>query len=163
VWTATYTITSGAIDIATAHVDVTATDHAGNATTTSGGAVTVDDIAPVVTTPNISLSGGTGTGGAFKIGDTVTATWNDSGTGDNNTDTINAGGVTMNFSQLGGGSAVVATDSGGVWTATYTITSGAIDTATAHAAVTVTDHAGNATTTSGGAVTVDDIAPVVTT
>ena len=162
IWTATYTITSGAIDMATAHVAVTATDHVGNATTTSGAAVTVDDIAPIVTSPNISLSGGTGIGGAFKIGDTVTATWNDSGTGDNNTDTINAGGVTINFSQFGGGSAVTATNSGGVWTATYTITSGAIDTATAHVAVTATDSVGNATTTSSGAVTVDDIQPVVT-
>ena len=162
VWTATYTITAGAIDTATAHVAVTATDHVGNATTASGSAVAVDDIAPTVTAPNISLSGGTGTGGAFKIGDTVTATWNDSGTGDNNTDTINAGGVTMNFSQFGGGEAVVATDVGNVWTATYTITSGAIDTATAHVAVTATDQVGNATTTSSGAVTVDDIQPIVT-
>ena len=107
---------------------VTATDHVGNATTTSGAAAKVDDMQPIVTAGHISLCGGSGTGGAFKIGDTVTATWNDSGTGDNNTDTINAGGVTMNFSQFGGGT-VTATDSSGVWTATYTITAGAIDTA----------------------------------
>jgi hypothetical protein len=116
-----------------------------------------------VTAGNISLSGGTGTGGAFKIGDTVTATWNDSGTGDNNTDPINSGGVTMNFSQFGGGSTVVATNSAGVWTASYTITSGSINISNAHVAVTATDHAGNATTTSGAAATVDDIAPAVST
>ncbi|HEY1941250.1 MAG TPA: VWD domain-containing protein [Roseiarcus sp.] len=162
VWTATYTIAAGAIDTSAAHVAVTATDHAGNATTTSGGAVTVDDKQPVVTTAHISVTGGSGAGGAFKIGDTVTASWNDSGTGDNNTDAINAGGVTFNFSQFGGGAAVVASNSGGVWTATYTIATGGVDTSAAHVAVTATDHVGNATTTSGGAVTVDDKQPVVT-
>jgi hypothetical protein len=162
IWTATYTITAGGVDTASAHVGVTATDHVGNSTTTSGGAVTIDDIAPVVTTPNIALSGGTGAGGAFKIGDTVTATWDDSAAGDDNVDTINAGGVKIDFSQFGGGSAVVATDSGGVWTASYTIRSGAIDTASAHVAVTATDHVGNASTTSSGMVTADNERPVVT-
>ncbi len=161
IWTATDAIMAGGIDTSNAHVAVTATDHAGNATTAAGSAVAVDDIAPSVTAPNIIVSGATGTNGAFKIGDTVTASWNDTVSGDNNTDTINAGGVTVNFSQFGGGSAVVATDSGGVWTATYTIATGSIDTGNAHAAVAVTDHVGNTATTSGGAVTVDDITPTV--
>ncbi len=160
VWTATYTIAAGSIDTAAAQVAVTATDHVGNATTTTSGAVTVDDEQPVVTAGNIGLSGGSGVGGAFKIGDTVTATWNDSATGDNNTDAI--AGVTANFSQFGGGAAVVASESGGVWTATYTIAVGNIDTASAQVAMTVTDTAGNATTTAGAAVTVDDEQPAVT-
>ncbi|MDR3479513.1 MAG: DUF4347 domain-containing protein, partial [Burkholderiaceae bacterium] len=161
VWTATYVVTAGAIDTSTAQVAVTVTDHAGNATTTSSSVASVDDIAPIVTSANISLSGGSGTSGAYKIGDIVTATWNDGVSGDNNTETINAGGVTMNFSQFGGGS-VTATDSSGVWTATYTITAGAIDTNAAHVVVTATDAVGNATTTSSTAVTADNEQPVVT-
>ncbi|MFZ3354817.1 MAG: hypothetical protein WA268_28655, partial [Xanthobacteraceae bacterium] len=161
-WTASYTITSGSIDTAAAHAVVTVTDHAGNTTTTASGAHAADNEQPVVTAPNISVSGGTGTGGAFRIGDTVTAVWNDSGTGDDNTDTINAGGVTFNFVQFGGGTTVVAADVSNVWTATYTVTAGSIDTTTAHVAVTATDHAGNATTTSGSAFSVDNEQPVVT-
>ena len=161
-WTASYTITSGSIDTTTAHAVVTVTDHAGNTTTTASGAHAADNEQPVVTAPNISVSGGTGAGGAFRIGDTVTAIWNDSGTGDDNTDTINAGGVTFNFGQFGGGTAFVATDVSNIWTATYTVTAGNIDTTTAHVAVTATDHAGNATTTSGGAVSVDNEQPIVT-
>lgn len=157
VWTATYTITAGSIDATGRNVAVTATNATGGTTTSGTNNVTVDDIHPVVTTGNIILSGGTGTGGAFKIGDTVTAQWDNSGTGDNNIDTINAGGVTMNFSQFGGGSTVPATNAGGIWTATYTITAGSINTSSAHVVVTVTDHAGNATITSSSTVTVDNI------
>jgi hypothetical protein len=141
------------------------TDASGDAVTAgkTGQTYTIQLTAPVVTTSHISVSGGTGTGGAFKIGDTVTAMWDDSASGDDNSDTINAGGVTMNFSAFGGSSAVTATNSGGVWTGTYVITAGNIDTTAAHVAVTATDFVGNATTTSSAAVTVDDEQPVVTT
>ena len=76
---------------------------------------------PVVTDARLSISGATGTGGAFKVGDTVTATWNNTAGGDNNADIT---GVTVNFSQFGGGTAVAATNSSGTWTATYTIVAG---------------------------------------
>ncbi|QPF85409.1 hypothetical protein IC762_03495 [Bradyrhizobium genosp. L] len=162
-WIAGYTIAIGSIDTANAHVVVTVTDHVGNATTASGSAVTVDDMIPQVHAANIHASGGTGTGGAFKIGDTVTVSWDNSASGDHNTDTINAGGVTFDLSQFGGGTAVVATNNGGIWTASYTITAGNIDIAPAHVGVTVTDHVGNATTTSAVTVDVDNEQPVVTT
>ena len=87
-------------------------------------------VAPVpnVTDGRISISGATGTGGAYKIGDTVTATWNNTAGGDNNSGIT---GVTVDFSQFGGGAAVAASNSSNTWTATYTITSGAIDTTNA--------------------------------
>lgn len=79
---------------------------------------------PTVTDGNISISGATGTGDAYKIGDTVTATWNNTVGGDNNG---NITSVTLDFSQFGGGGAMAAINSGGTWTATYTIVPGAID------------------------------------
>ena len=162
-WTATYVIASGSIDTTNRNVSVTATDNAGNATTTAGtNNKTVDNQPPTVTAAKIAVSGASGTGGAFKIGDTVTATWNNSGSGDNNTDTIS--GVTMDFSQFGGGNAVTATNSGGTWTATYTIVAGSINgTTNRNISVTATDNAGNTTTTTGtGNKTVDNVLPVIT-
>src|SRR5690606_6734049 len=85
-WTATYTITSGTIDTTNRNVSVSATNPSGTTTTADTGNATVDNVAPTVTDANISISGATGTGGAYKIGDTVTVTWNNTGGGDNNND-----------------------------------------------------------------------------
>ena len=160
-WTATYAIVSGAIDGTNKNVSVTATDNAGNTRTTADTTnAIVDNIAPTVTDAKISISGATGTGGAYKIGDTVTATWNNTAGGDNNSDTISS--VTVDFSQFGGGSAVAATNSGGTWTATHTITAGAIDGTNRNISVTATDNAGNTTSTADTTnATVDNIAPTV--
>jgi uncharacterized repeat protein (TIGR02059 family) len=145
-WTATYTIVPGAIDATNRNVSVTATNAGGPKTTTDSTNATVDNIAPTVTDAGIAISGATGFGGAYKIGDTVTATWNNTAGGDNNSDTI--AGVAVNFTQFGGGSAVAATNSGGTWSATYTIVAGALDGIdNRNVAVTVTDNAGNARTT----------------
>jgi hypothetical protein len=57
---------------------------------------------PTVSDAQIGIAGATGTGGAYKIGDTVTATWNNTAGGDNNAGVT---GVTMDFSQFGGGAA----------------------------------------------------------
>ncbi|HTB80040.1 MAG TPA: Ig-like domain-containing protein [Opitutaceae bacterium] len=160
-WTASYIIVSGAIDTTNRNVSVTATISTGSTTTADTTNLSVDDQPPIVTDAKISISGASGTGGAFKIGDTVTATWNNTAGGDNNADTISS--VTVNFSQFGGGSAVSATNSSGTWTATYTIVSGAIDTTSRNVAVTATDNAGNTTTTADTTnATVDNIAPTVT-
>jgi Ca2+-binding RTX toxin-like protein len=157
VWTASYTIVSGAIDGAGRNVSVTA-DGVTRADTSN---LVVDNVAPTVTDGRISISGGSGAGGAYKIGDTVTATWNNTAGGDNNSDTISS--VTVDFSAFGGGSAVAASNSGGTWTATYTITSGAIDATNRNVAVTVTDNAGNVTTSADTSnATVDNVAPSVT-
>ncbi|WP_312564424.1 DUF4347 domain-containing protein [Diaphorobacter sp.] len=159
-WTATYTITSGSIDATGRNVSVTATNAGGTTTTADTTNATVDNIAPTVTDARISISGATGVGGAFKIGDTVTTTWNNTAGGDNNSDTIS--GVTVDFSQFGGGAAVAATNSAGTWTATHTIGAGAIAATNLNVAVTATDNAGNATTTTDTTnATVDNIAPSV--
>jgi hypothetical protein len=160
-WTATYTIAAGAIDGTNKNVSVTATDNAGNTTTTADTTnATLDNQAPTVSDARIAISGATGSGGAYKIGDTITATWNNTGAGDNNADTIS--GVTVDFSQFGGGAAVAATNSGGTWTATYTIAAGAIDGTNKNVSVTATDNAGNTTTTADTTnATLDNQAPTV--
>ncbi len=159
-WTATYMITSGAIDTTNRNVSVTATSAGGSTTTADTTNATVDNIAPTVTDGRISISGATGTSGTFKIGDTVHASWNNTTGGDNNSDTIS--NVTVNFTQFGGGAAVSATNSGGTWTATYTIVAGSIDLTNRNVTVTATDNAGNATVTSDTTnAAVDNIAPTV--
>lgn len=159
-WTATYTITAGAIDTTSRNVSVTATNTGGSDTTADSTNATVDNVAPTVTDGRISISGATGTSGAYKIGDTVTATWNNTAGGDNNSDTISS--VTVNFTQFGGGAAVVATNSSGTWTATYAIVAGAIDNTNRNISVTATDNAGNTTATSDTTnATLDNIAPSV--
>lgn len=161
IWTATYTITAGSIDATSRNVSLTVTDNAGNSKTAADGTnATVDNIAPVVTDARISISGATGTGGAYKIGDTVTAIWNNTAGGDNNGDPVSA---TVNFSQFGGGLAVAATNSSNTWTATYTITAGTISATNRNVSVTATDNAGNATTRADGInATVDNTAPAIT-
>ena len=159
-WTATYTITAGSIDLTARNVSVTATNTGGSDTTADSTNATVDNTAPTVTDGRISISGATGTSGAYKIGDTVTASWNNTAGGDNNTDTISP--VTVNFSQFGGGAAVAATNSSGTWTSTYTIVAGAIDATGRNISFSATDNAGNVTTaadTTGA--TVDNIAPTL--
>jgi large repetitive protein len=113
---------------------------------------------PIVTDARISISGASGTGGAYKIGDTVTATWNNTAGGDNNSDVT---GVTVNFSQFGGGGAVPATNSSGTWTATYTITAGAISNTNRNVSVTATNAGGNTTVADTTNATVDNIPPAV--
>lgn len=160
-WTASYTIvantsTSGS----NLNVAVTATDEAGNfATRADTSNATVDASPPVVSAANISLSGASGTGGAFKIGDTVTATWDNTASGDNNSDIAS---VSFNFTQFGGGAAVAATNNSGTWTATYTITSGSIDLTNRNVTVTAVDTAGNSSNQAGSNnVIVDNIDPTV--
>lgn len=117
--------------------------------------------APAVTGAQISISGATGTGGVYRAGNTVTVTWNNTASGDNNFDGIN--GVAVNFSEFGGGTAVSATNTAGTWTATYTIAAGSIESANRNVSVTVTDNAGNKTTTADNTnATVDNKVPAVT-
>ena len=143
----------------TYHVRAYATNSVG---TSYGGDVTFTTAtaAPTVTDANISISGGNGTGGAYKIGDTVTATWNNSASGENNSSTIT--GVTVDFTQFGGGASVAATNNSGTWTATYTIVQGTIDAASRNVSVTATDDAFNSTTTADTTnAAVDNTAPTV--
>jgi FG-GAP repeat. len=111
---------------------------------------------PTVTDANISISGASGTGGAFKIGDTVTATWNNSATGDNNSGITD---VTVDFSQFGGGTAVSATEVSGIWTATYTIVAGSITATNRNVSVTVSGATGQTTRSDTANAPVDSSAP----
>ncbi|MDZ5461800.1 hypothetical protein, partial [Azohydromonas lata] len=160
VWTASYTLVAGGIDLTSRNVTATVTDDAGNTTTAVDTSnATVDNVAPTVTDTRIAISGGSGAGGAYKIGDTVTATWTNTAQGDNNAD---ISGVTFDFSAFGGGSAVAATNSNGVWTATYTLVAGSIDTTSRNVTATVTDDAGNTATAADTTnATVDNVAPTV--
>jgi hypothetical protein len=121
----------------------------------------VDYLAPTVTDANISIAGATGTGGIYKIGDTVTATWNNTAGGDNNADVIS--GVTVDFSAFGGGAAVSASNNSGTYTASYVIAAGSVDGINKNVSVTATDSAGNTTTTADITnAAVDNIAPTLT-
>lgn len=160
-WVAAYTIAAGAIDATNRNVIVTATNTSGSTTTADTTNATVDNVAPTVTDAHIAISGASGTAGTYRIGDTVTATWNNTAGGDNNADTISS--VTANFSQFGGGAAVAATNSGGTWTATYTLTSGALQATGRNVSFTATDNAGNTTTTSDTSNAAVDTAPPAVT
>ncbi|WP_417362394.1 Ig-like domain-containing protein [Gallaecimonas pentaromativorans] len=154
-WTATYTIVAGSIDATNRNVSVSATSGTGTSTTSGTNNVSVDNQAPIVTDANISISGASGPGPTFIVGDTVTATWNS--TADSNTDITT---VQVDFSAFGGGSAVVASNSGGTWTATYTITAGTIEASNRNVSVTATDDAGNSTTASDSTnAAVDNLPP----
>ncbi|RLJ76607.1 beta strand repeat-containing protein, partial [Pedobacter alluvionis] len=114
--------------------------------------------APTVTASRISISGASGTGGAFKIGDVVTGTWDNTASGDNNSGLT---AVTMDFSQFGGGAAVSATDNSGTWTATYTIAAGTIDATNRNISITATNSVGPTTTADDANATVDNQAASV--
>ena len=160
-WSASYLLANTSTTGANLNVSVTATDAAGNTTTTADTTnATVDVTPPVVTMGNISLSGATGTGGAFRIGDTVTATWNNTATGDNNADISS---TTIDFAEFGGAAAVAASNSSEIWTASHTLVSGSIDGTGRKVVVTALDTSGNSTLGNGASIAVVDIiAPQVT-
>ncbi|WP_283610253.1 IPT/TIG domain-containing protein [Faecalispora anaeroviscerum] len=137
-------------------VDVTVTTPAGTSATGTSCQFTYTAPLPTVTDANISISGATGTGGIYKIGDTVTVAWNNSTSGDNSTGVT---GVTMNFTAFGGGAAVTATESGGVWRAAYTITVGSINGTNKNISVTAVNPAGSTTTVDTTNAAVNNILP----
>ncbi len=155
---------------ATAIYDDNATNACVQGATDVNGA-SADTTAPTVTDGNISIAGGSGTGGAYIIGDTVTVTWDNSGSGDNNAEEDFAS-ATANLTGFGGGASAAMTDTtacsgvagDNIYEACYTITAGAIDGTNVNASVTAQDHVEN----SSGAIadttnaTVDNQAPSIT-
>lgn len=139
---------------------------AGSGSSQSGfslDSLVLDNIVATSATPTdarISIAGATGNGGAYRIGDTVTATWNNTAaTGDN---LPGVTGVTVDFSQFGGGTAVAATNAGGMWTASYTITAGSINgTAGRNVSITATNGTWFATTADSTNAVVDTMVPTV--
>ena len=115
-------------------------------------------VGPTVSDEYIYISGANGTGGVYIIGDTVTATWNNTATGDNNTDVDE---VTVNFTEFGGGAAVTATNYTNTWTVTYSIVAGSINGTNKNVAVNATNSSGSTITSDTTNATVDDIAPTM--
>ncbi|MEH0863683.1 cadherin domain-containing protein [Phytobacter diazotrophicus] len=127
---------------------------------------------PIVTDAHIAITStpGGADGSTYKIGDTVTAVWDNSASGDANTSTVT--GATMDFSQFGASTPVTAWDDGthgdvtagdGKYTAQYTIAAGSINnvhglnvsvtaTTASHTSATAADSTG---------LTVDSTAPVL--
>ncbi|MBU1705517.1 hypothetical protein KKG19_02195, partial [Patescibacteria group bacterium] len=64
---------------------LTVNDDTVDQTTPATQTISIDNVDPTVTDGNITVSGATGTSGAFIIGDTVVVTWDNSAGGDNNT------------------------------------------------------------------------------
>lgn len=125
----------------------------------SGNSISVAPLVPQVTDAQISLSGATGAGGKFIIGDTLTVTWNNSASGDNNRSITQA---TVDFSAFGGDSAVSMTNVNDIWSATYRISRGNLNVSERNIAVTAADNAGNATTTFDSSnSSIDNIPPTV--
>jgi len=143
-------------DSASSVVEVSATDEDEETPTTDSSnnlAEAVDTIAPTITT--FEVTGGSGTDGAFIVGDTVTVTWDNSGDGDNNSDTIATTTVLFFGDEL-----VVATEEDDIWTATLEIDSiDDLEDTGLNITVSVTDNADNSTSTGTDDVDVDNVAP----
>ncbi|WP_037027459.1 choice-of-anchor U domain-containing protein [Psychromonas aquimarina] len=125
----------------------------------ANSALVVDGLVPLVTDAGISITGGNGTQG-YKAGDTLTAAWDNSLSGDNNADIQN---VEFDFTAFGGGK-VNAVLNNGIWTAALLIDEGSLDTADINVTVTITDNAGNSVQlTDSSNASIDNQAPVIDT
>ncbi len=144
IWTSSYTLPVGLIDLPDAQISITATNVMGPSTIFDNDTYAVDTEPPTVNTENLSLSPGDGT--PFTNGDIITMTWNDAG-GDENLDLIQA--VQFDFGGLGGNQqeGMETTVGSRLWEASYQIANNSISGEGLGARVTVTDDAGNTTTT----------------
>ena len=109
--------------------------------------------APTITAENIAIAGA---GGVFRIGDTVTVEWNATADG-------NAGvqSVTMDFWLFGADEAVEATETGGIWTASYTIIEGAIEDTDLEVEVTAVNADGSSSLYSDEHAVLDNLRPAL--
>ena len=126
--------------------------------------VTIDTTPPTVTTGCISVTGATGTLGAFKNGDAAVPTWNNSNPGggctDANTDVASVSFDASSF--RAGDTALVGGAAANVWTASLSGAMDSQDDANNNITVTVTDNAGNVTVQAGtNNYTIDTIIPKI--
>jgi ELWxxDGT repeat protein len=110
-----------------------------------------------VTDAQVSITGASGTNGTYKIGDTITATWNNTSSGDNNTEAISS--ATVDFSAFGGGPAVAAVNTNGTWTASYKIEAGTISGSNKNVSFTVNSATNTIKTTDTTNASIDAAAP----
>ena len=141
-WSAGYMIQPGSIDAGNRNISITVTDTAGNTTSLTGeDDVWVDNAAPIVTAANIAISGASGNNGIFIAGDTITASWDNSSSGDHNSDN---GSVQFDFSAFGG-STIQGSEANGIWTASHVIAAGSVTGSHLDVTVIVTDDDDNVT------------------
>lgn len=142
-WCAAYTVAAGTIDDTDNDVTITlATDTAGNVASdvTDDVQFSVDNQAP---TGAISVTGATGTGGAFKLGNTPVPTWTTA-----NTDIVSVSFTGTDFRAAEG--LMAGTEApAGTWTGTFTGPIDSQDDTNNNVSVTVTDDAGNVLVATG--------------
>ena len=138
---------------------VTATNSGDGGAVSQELTVIVNDVIPVVTDDSLSISGATGTAGTFKAGDTVTVTWDNSPSGDNNRGILS---VSVDFTAFGGPNQSYASDFEGVWRSSYTLPVGFIDLPDAQLSITATNIIGPNTLSHGTTYAVDTEPPAVT-
>ena len=160
----TFTPSTNLTSNVTHSITVLATDQVGNTSIASSDLlIQLDNLVPIVTADNITLiplSGSpTGAGGVYIIGNQVAAEWDNSPSGNNNSDIQS---VSVNFSELGGGS-LAASESSDIWTRNFILPSGGIDGSNQNVFIVATDIAGNssAPVESSANLKVDILAPSV--
>ncbi|MGF1452481.1 MAG: hypothetical protein ACFB21_10455 [Opitutales bacterium] len=110
----------------------------------------IADVVPVVTPGNITVTGASGQNGLFRIGDTVTVTWDNSSDGDGipqNSGNFAISNVEVDFSDflVGGPGSVVAEpqeENSDIWEASLLLENGSTDTTTASISVVATNSRG---------------------
>lgn len=143
VWTASYIITDGLLDLSDANVAITVTDTAGNSIELIDSSnANVDNQAPIISARHIIATGATGNNGIYKLGDTLTVHWNNSVSGENIASNSDISLVAVDFSQLGG-SLVTATNIADVWTASYKVMENTVSGELLSVAISASDDATN--------------------
>ena len=157
IYEACYTVVSGSIDASNVNASVTATNGDGPTTTADTSNAVVDNQLPVITangTLTISLDNGVASVAAVNNGtsnqDKVTQSAVTLSVADGDTTTIN-------LTALTGQAALVA------GTQSAVVIPGSLDNASQTFTITVTDNAGNSTTTASDSISVDNQLPTVTT
>jgi len=172
---AVVTIQAGSVDDATFGFDFTATDDAGNITTTNSEdmldpdpsflTLSIDNELPTPTVGCISVTGATGTGGAFKNGDSPVATLHDDNPGggctDNYGDIASIDFDASNFNAID--TALAGSNASNVWTASLSGVMDAQDDTNNNISLVLVDDAGNTAAVSGtNNYVIDTIAPIIT-
>ena len=88
----------------------------------------------------------------------MTATWDNTATGDNNTEISS---VTVDFSAFGGDTAVAATASSGIWSATYEVNGSSVSGSNLNVSVTASATSGSTTGVDTSNASVDALLPTI--
>lgn len=162
IWRSEHTISGSPSNTSSAAISIASADQAGNSGSYTSGAYSIDTEGPTISPAYVSVSGASAGSGVFVDGDTLTAQWNASGSGDDETDISS---VTFDLSAFNSGASAVAaseTTSGSrIWQASCTVNLGAGYHDQLKAAVSAEDGAGNSTgpVSDADEYTVDNEAP----